>query len=76
MVCLALELVGPWVVLGFSVGMEAFDESYRLMFPGFRSSLVFSGFGLKPPASGFQSYSYSTPQDFSIDTAPMIKYLG
>ena len=26
MVCLALELVGPWVVLGFSVGMEAFDE--------------------------------------------------
>ena len=24
MVCLALELVGPWVVLGFSVGMEAF----------------------------------------------------
>ena len=25
MVCLALELVGPWVVLGFSVGMEAFD---------------------------------------------------
>ena len=26
MVCLALELVGPCVVLGFSVGMEAFDE--------------------------------------------------
>ena len=26
MVCLALELVGPWVVLGFSVGLEAFDE--------------------------------------------------
>ena len=25
MVCLALELVGPWVVLGLSVGMEAFD---------------------------------------------------
>ena len=24
--CLALELVGPCVVLGFSVGMEAFDE--------------------------------------------------
>ena len=23
-VCLALELVGSWVVLGFSVGMEAF----------------------------------------------------
>ena len=26
MVCLALELVGPWVVLCFSVGMEVFDE--------------------------------------------------
>ena len=26
MVCLALELVGSWVVLGVSVGMEAFDE--------------------------------------------------
>jgi len=26
MVCLALLLVGPWVVLGFSVGMEAFEE--------------------------------------------------
>ena len=35
-------------------------SSYRLMFPGVRSSLVFSGFELKPPASGFQSYSYSS----------------
>ena len=26
MVCLALELIGSWVDLGFSVGMEAFDE--------------------------------------------------
>ena len=26
MVCLAVELVGSWVVLGFSVGMEASDE--------------------------------------------------
>ena len=26
MVCPALELVGPWAVLGFIVGMEAFDE--------------------------------------------------
>ena len=26
MVCLALELVGRCVVLGFNVGMEAFDE--------------------------------------------------
>ena len=26
MVCLSLEFVGPWVVLYFSVGIEAFDE--------------------------------------------------
>ena len=26
MLSLALELIGPWVVLGFSVGMEVFDE--------------------------------------------------
>ena len=32
-VCLALELVGPWVVLGFSVGMEAFDESLLINVP-------------------------------------------
>ena len=25
MVCLVLELVGPWVEFGFSVGMKAFD---------------------------------------------------
>ena len=30
MVCLALELVGPWVVFAFSVGMEAFDELLSL----------------------------------------------
>ena len=28
-------------------------SSCQLMFPGVRSSLVFSGFGLKSPASGF-----------------------
>ena len=58
MVCLALELVGPWMVFGFSVGMEAFDELLSINVPW--SSLVFSGFGLKPPASGFQSYFYSS----------------
>ena len=35
-------------------------SSYRLMFPGVRCSMMFSGFGLKPPACGFQSYFYST----------------
>ena len=33
MVCLALELVGSWVVLGFSVGMEVFDEVLLINVP-------------------------------------------
>ena len=33
MVCFALELVGFWVVLGFSVGVEAFDELLSLNVP-------------------------------------------
>ena len=33
MVCLALEFVGPWVVLGFSVGMEVFDELLPINVP-------------------------------------------
>ena len=32
-VCLVLELVGPWVVLGFSVGVEAFDELLLINVP-------------------------------------------
>ena len=32
-VCLALERFGPWVVLGFSVGMEAFDELLSINVP-------------------------------------------
>ena len=41
--------------------------SYQLMFPGVRSS-VFSGFRLRPPASGSQPYSYS-----SLKTSPFIQ---
>ena len=33
MVCLALELAGPCVVLGFSVGMDVFDELLSLNVP-------------------------------------------
>ena len=33
MVCLGLELVGPCVVLGFSVGIEAFDELLSINVP-------------------------------------------
>ena len=55
MVCLSLVLFGPWVVLGFSVGTEVFDEFLSINVPW---SQEFSGvlsIGLKPPASGFQS---------------------
>ena len=43
-------------------------SSCQLMIPGFRSFLE-SGFGLKPPASGFQSYFYS-----SLKTSPSIQH--
>ena len=33
MVYFALELVGPWMLLGFSVGMEAFDELLLIHVP-------------------------------------------
>ena len=33
MVCLALELIGPWEVLCFSVGIEAFDELLLINVP-------------------------------------------
>ena len=33
MVCHALELVGPWVMLVFSVGIEAFDELLSINVP-------------------------------------------
>ena len=56
MVCLALELTGSWVVGWFQCRYGGFWMiSYYLMFPIVRSSLVFSGFGLKSPASGFQT---------------------
>ena len=44
-------------------------SSYQLMFPGVKSSLVFSEFELKPPASDFQSYFYS-----SLKTSPSIQH--
>ena len=46
-------------------------SSYQLLFPGVRSSLMFSGFGLKPPASGFQSYFYS-----SLKTSLLFSTIG
>ena len=49
MVCLALELVGPCVVLGFSVGMEVFDELLSINVPwsqGLDLSLLLPVIGL------------------------------
>ena len=49
MVCVALELVGRWVVLGFSVGMEAFDELLSINVPwsqGLDLSLLLPVIGL------------------------------
>ena len=43
--------------------------SYYLTFPVVRSSLVFSGFGLKSPASGFQFYSSN-----SLKTSPTMQH--
>ena len=43
--------------------------SYYLMFPVVRSPLVFSGFGLTSPASGFQFYFSS-----SLKTSPTIQH--
>ena len=40
MVCLALDLIGSWVAVGFSVGMEAFDDLLLLNVP---CSQEFSG---------------------------------
>ena len=43
-------------------------NSCLLIFPGIRSSLMFSSLGIKPPASGFQSHYYS-----SLKTSPSIQ---
>ena len=44
MVCLALKFVGPWVVLGFSVDMEAFDELLSINVPWSQEFSVVLGF--------------------------------
>ena len=69
MVCLALELVGPWVVLGFSVGMEVFDELLSINVPWSQEFSGVSGLVLKPPASGFQSFPYS-----SLKSSPSLQH--
>ena len=76
MVCLALKLVGPWVVLGFSVGMEAFDKllSFNVLW-----TQEFSGvlrIWTEASCLWFSVLLLQEPQNFSIYTAPMVKNIG
>ena len=59
-------LCGGWVQCKYG---GFWMVSYYLMFPVVRSFLVFSGFGLMSPASGFQFYSSS-----SLKTSPTIQH--
>ena len=76
MVCLALELVGPWVVLGFSVDTEAFDELLSLNVPW--SQVFYDVLKIWTLAScfWFSVLFLQWSQDFSIYIAPLIKHLG
>ena len=68
MACLALELVCPWVVLGFSAVMEAFDELLSINVPwsqGLDLSLLLPVICL----------IFTVFQNFSFYTAPLIKHL-
>ena len=59
-------LIGGWFQCRYG---GIWMVSYYLMFHVIRSFLVFSGFGLKSPASGFQFYSSS-----SVKTSPTIQH--
>ena len=75
MVCLPLKLVGPWVVLGFTVGMEAFDELLSLNVPW--SQVFYDVLRIWTQAScfWFSVLFLWQSQDFFY-TAPLIKHLG
>ena len=65
----ALELFVSWVLLSFSVGMEALDELLLINVPWIQEFSGVLRFWTKPPASGFQSYSYS-----NLKTSPVIQH--
>ena len=54
--------------LGFSVGMEGFGELLSIIVPWNQEFSDVLKFAVKPPASRFQSYSYS-----SLKTSPSIQ---
>ena len=76
MVCLALELIGPWVVLCFSVGMEVFDEFLAINVPWHQEFSGVLRFWTYASCLWFSVLFLQYPQDFSIYIAPMIKHLG
>ena len=56
-------------MLGFSVGMEVFDELLLINVPWIQDFSDVLGFGLKPPVSGFQFYFYP-----SLRISPSIQH--
>ena len=69
MVCLALEIFGSWVVLGFRVGMEAFGCAF-IDECSLESGVLWCSQVLDLSLlSGFQSYSYS-----SLKSSPSIQH--
>ena len=76
MVCFALELLGPWLVIGFSVGMEAFDELLLINVPW---SKEFSGvlrIWTWTSCFWFSVLFLQYSQNFSFYIAPLVKHLG
>ena len=69
MVCLFLELVGPWVVLGFSVGMEVFDQLLLTNVPWSQEFSDVLRIWTEASWLGFQSYSYN-----SLKISPSIQH--
>ena len=69
MVCLALELVGPWVVLGFSVGIEAFDELLSINVPWSQEFSDVLRIWTEASCFWFRFYFYS-----SLKTSPSIQH--
>ena len=68
MLCLALELVGSWVELGFSV-CRLSNELLSVNVLRIQEFSGVSKFWINPPVSGFQSYSY-----ISLKTSPSIQH--
>ena len=76
MVYLALELVGPWVVLGFSVGIEAFDELLSINVPWSQEFSDVLRIWTEASCFWFSVLFLQYLQDFFFYTTLLIKHLG